>query len=1103
MVNFNMRKGLCIAGMTALAAMGSMKVLAADASPVLKVTFDEEDARDSSGNGNHGTITGNPEFTEGMRGKAIHLVNPDGVAGEYEEARQYVNFGEPDDLKFGSGDFSILFWYQSDGTDSEEVAVIGNKDWNSGGNEGLTIADFRNGMGLNFTPAGSGRLDTDRITEATDHTWHHIAAVFDRDASMTLYVDGNKMAEKDISAQKGKSIDVTDFVLGADGFKRFGVKDSYIDELEVYKYAFSQEEIQEMDAPYLLLKTIADYEESLKNSSASQEKKTAFEAVLKDVKKEAEQVSGAEAVNALLARLAAAYNELVRPEKGIVEFDVLSDVHIRQNSDTEANSAHLIDALNNINEMFPDTLGVMNCGDFSDYGEEGQAAEYFSILKRFGGKIPEFMTALGNHDVRWRSGWPEIYERYMRHNADYMGDTDGKVYYDKWLGGYHFLVLNTEWDLKDRAYISDAQIQWLDEKVAENASDDKPVFILLHQAMRDTYFNSNDWSVGVQDHEIKEVLRKYPNVILFTGHIHNGLGACDVIETDYGAMVDVPSFYYNDGGGQARGQIGYHVTVYEDRVQLSMYDYRDDVFLPEYDHTILTNRNGKKKSKVLEVNFDDGTADDVSGNQNNGTVAGFPEFGKGVKGKALHLVNDESVAGEAVKAQQYVDFGKAAGLRLGKDDFSILFWYKGNAEEGNDCSILSNKDWNTGANQGFTIGAFGGSNNGMSLNFTAEGSGRADTGRFAKAIDGNWHRVAATFDRDGEMTLYIDGQKAGSADISGQQGNSIDVEDYGLVLGADGNLQFGVKDAWIDELSVYQALLGPGEIESAYQPYQVEAGARDAEIFWESDGVTEPAYVLLNGEKNQDVASGAGRITLTGLEPETKYQVLIVTREKSNARNYQDAFAITFQTEPLVASEAQKQMLRAICDAYVKLDLASYTRYTAEALKAALTQAADLLQQERISEEEVREAADRILKAATALTPDIERKLQEAAAAVRKELEAAKKELEAAKAEAADAKAKAKEAQAAYEAAIAKNQKQEKKCVITTSKNSYSVKVGKKVKIGAKASNKNGSKITYKSSNKKIATVNKSGVIKGVKKGTAKITIRCSGAKKVITVRVK
>lgn len=63
------------------------------------------------------------------------------------------------------------------------------------------------------------------------------------------------------------------------------------------------------------------------------------------------------------------------------------------------------------------------------------------------------------------------------------------------------------------------------------------------------------------------------------------------------------------------------------------------------------------------------------------------------------------------------------------------------------------------------------------------------------------------------------------------------------------------------------------------------------------------------------------------------------------------------------------------------------------------------------------------------------------------------------------------------------------------------VKVGKTTKISAKATPSG--KVTYKSSNSKIATVSSKGVVKGKKKGTAKITVTCNGVKKVFTVKVK
>lgn len=67
-------------------------------------------------------------------------------------------------------------------------------------------------------------------------------------------------------------------------------------------------------------------------------------------------------------------------------------------------------------------------------------------------------------------------------------------------------------------------------------------------------------------------------------------------------------------------------------------------------------------------------------------------------------------------------------------------------------------------------------------------------------------------------------------------------------------------------------------------------------------------------------------------------------------------------------------------------------------------------------------------------------------------------------------------------------------------KSSASVKVGKTVKI--KATAVLDSKITYKSSNKKVATVTSKGVVKGKKAGKAKITVSANGVNKTFKVTV-
>ncbi len=923
----------------------SIKAKSQNLEPVLNVTFNEQDASDSSGRGNDGTIIGDVEFTDGVSGKAAHIVNSSAVAGNGNEAEQCIDFGMAKDLQFGESDFSIMFWYKSNGDDPEEVSVVGNKDWTSGSNDGFVIADFRNGMALNFATGGEGRIETGRWTESTDNTWHHVAGTFDRDGQMIFYIDGERIDSRDLTPQMGNSIDVANFVIGADGYRHYAVKDSYIDELEVYRGIIPADKLKEMNAPYALRRQIDEYQKQLDESDKPQEKKDVFQEVLDKVRKESEGVTDLAILEELKKEITDAFNVFFTPEKGIIEFEALSDAHIRNSSMQDDNAVHLIHAYQTIGELFPDSLGVMNSGDITDSGNEDQFKGYYEIIDKY---TPDGMTtlsALGNHDVRWKSGWDEIYERYMKYNEKYMGDTAGKVYYDKWLDGYHFIVLNTEWDTKDRAYISDEQIEWLDKTMAQGAQDGKPIFIFFHQAMRDTYFNSNDWSIGVQDYALKEVLRKYPQTIMFTGHIHNGLDACTVVDTEYGAMVDMPSFYYNDYG-QSRGEIGYHVTVYEDKVLLSMYDYKNNVWMPKYDQVIEMDTAKNLPGKVLDVSFDDETAKDGSGHGNDGVINGDIEFVEGVDGKAIHITNPEEVAGKPMKAQQYIDFGDTEDLKFGEDDFTIMFWAKGDAFDWGDYAVVSNKNWDTGANEGFAIGTFSSDRYGLGLNFTGQDQNRADTDRVKKALDGGWHHIAATFDRDGEMVLYVDGRRADSADISDQEGSSIDTG-LGFVLGADGNFQNGSKDIYLDELKVYRKVIGAAEMETVYNPYHVQAEETTAVVTWDEivrEENTEPAYIAVNGKKYADIPKDANSITIEGLTPGTFYNAIVVNHEKDYSNNYQDAFTINFTTKE---QEPVKPISTDVLEYALKLaqkaDTTGVIPSVAEKFEALKAEGADIL----------------------------------------------------------------------------------------------------------------------------------------------------------------
>lgn len=154
----------------------------------------------------------------------------------------------------------------------------------------------------------------------------------------------------------------------------------------------------------------------------------------------------------------------------------------------------------------------------------------------------------------------------------------------------------------------------------------------------------------------------------------------------------------------------------------------------------------------------------------------------------------------------------------------------------------------------------------------------------------------------------------------------------------------------------------------------------------------------------------------------------------------------------------------------------------------------------------VDEQASELQKKAEEAQKQAEIAKQQAEEAIRKAEEAQNKanaqakELEELRKRAEEAVKKAEEAQKEAEKAKEEAEKARNKTVITVKKK-ITVKKGKKAKLNVKVNTSK--KITYRSANKKIARVNKKGVIRGVKKGKTKVTIKCNGITKSVRVVVK
>lgn len=609
---------------------------ALDDSVILFVDF-EDNVDDKSPSGYNGTITGSGvTYVDSPFGsKAVKIVNQDakvGSANDNATADSYVDFGtEISETGLGDKDFTLSFWYKPDPEMNSWGAIISNKDYGKGSNQGFALGYYSgNDCKMNLVPSGGKGKNTQvsKINLNQDGGWHHFTVSVVPGGTMTAYVDGQSAGS--VSIPGGTVHAGFPLILGAGGNLKNPITGVCVDELRIDNRALSAGEVEALyeenaaaadaaGASATLLKlreNVAAVETGVICTQADQEALLAeIDAVLAEL--EAGSLD-AETIISRLAELEDAYQAFLNGQTPLASFHMISDVHVDSASQTATNAANYIKAMENMKKLNPDTtIAFVNAGDNTQSGQSAQYEGFYTATKEHNPVTGEqTLILLGNHDVRgansggnWNADpsdptkfpyWATAKNLYLTNNADYMPTGwDGQtLYHSKTLGGYTFLMLNTELGLKDAMYMSDEQLAWFEAemKAAYEADPSKPVFIICHQALNDTHWRSNTLNGfdGVQtdgtgypyqtgkDAAVKEIMEKYPNGIFLSGHIHNGFGVASVIPRSYGVNVDVPSFNESENGVTDKG-VGYEVMIYDGYVAFRARNFITEQWLPEYD----------------------------------------------------------------------------------------------------------------------------------------------------------------------------------------------------------------------------------------------------------------------------------------------------------------------------------------------------------------------------------------------------------------------------------------------------------------------------------------------------------------------------------------
>lgn len=129
---------------------------------------------------------------------AAETTENDRFTFDFNGEDQYATIADTD-LGFRyDGDYSISFWINTTSGESDPV-MIGDQDWNSSGNPGLTVA-FRGSNWRTAYADGTTKADIDHNSGFNDGDWHLLAVTFDRDGDMKMYVDGSEVAKAALSS---------------------------------------------------------------------------------------------------------------------------------------------------------------------------------------------------------------------------------------------------------------------------------------------------------------------------------------------------------------------------------------------------------------------------------------------------------------------------------------------------------------------------------------------------------------------------------------------------------------------------------------------------------------------------------------------------------------------------------------------------------------------------------------------------------------------------------------------------------------------------------------------------------------------------------------
>jgi len=191
--------------------------------------------KDSSGNGNHGSIGGTPTFAQGKIGKARY----------FNGSTDYISLGDPASLDFSASDsFSVETWAKT--TTAAETRIYGKYKTATAPKVMIAFGTKNSGQ-LNIELRGNtyaSFVDLSSTKYINDGNWHHLVMTYDNPNDLvTLWIDGAKNNSTTWTGDGAMSSDVNNYIGSINGSGN--LFPGTIDEVRVSNSARTADEIRQ------------------------------------------------------------------------------------------------------------------------------------------------------------------------------------------------------------------------------------------------------------------------------------------------------------------------------------------------------------------------------------------------------------------------------------------------------------------------------------------------------------------------------------------------------------------------------------------------------------------------------------------------------------------------------------------------------------------------------------------------------------------------------------------------------------------------------------------------------------------------------------------